>query len=436
MRTILSLLILAGAACAQGDFVTLVDQGRAALMSFDLESARIAFAQACPAEQLTAMSVAKRAQCEHEFGALEETRGTDNEAGNHYLKALANWEKLGPAYLPHRIATLTNLGGLYRRRHRLSDAEGTLAQALEFARPLANSEPEMYATVLIRSAGLYVDLDQPDRARPMLDEAIAKLDAITPPNAPELAYAWNTLGMLDLMAGQYKSGESGLRKAVALAQGSLGESNPETAAYSTNLALALLVQGQYSRAATLLRRARFVIESRLGPDSVQLVNVLAELTSAEAGMGRFQIAEDCGEKALSIQNRHYAPGGIEIVLTQVNLAGLYLRERKTAEAERILPAAIEAERRFYKDGRTLADGIRDLASLRAQQHSWNEAESLYREAIGLYEHKLGADHPDIAPVLRQYAGVLKRQGVSRTQVRTIEARARAIENASPRPQIS
>src|ERR1041385_6386929 len=56
---------------------------------------------------------------------------------------------------------------------------------------------------------------------------------------PELAYAWNSLGMLDLNFGQYKSGESNLRQAVAFANESIGEANPETAAYSTNLALAL-----------------------------------------------------------------------------------------------------------------------------------------------------------------------------------------------------
>jgi tetratricopeptide (TPR) repeat protein len=234
--------------------------------------------------------------------------------------------------------------------------------------------------------------------------------------------------MLELSSGHYKSGESDLREAVSLAEASLGEANPETAAYATNLALSLLIQGQYSRAETLLRRARFVTESRFGPDSLELVNVLGELTSVETGLGRFQLAEDYGSKALLILNSHLPADSWEIVFTKVNLGALYLREHKIAEAQTILPGAVEAERHFLPEGRTLGDGLRNLAVLRVQQHAWDDAEALYREAIGLYERKLGAEHPDLAPVLREYAGVLKHQRASRAQVRSIETRARAIDH--------
>lgn len=428
MRVFLSILLLSAGAAVAADFDTLIKQGRAASLAFDLDAAQSAYAQACPAEQIAALSLQKLALCEHEFGTVAEARGHGDEATDHYRKALAWWEKLGRPYLAWYVTSLTNLGGLYRREHLLTDAEKMLDRALELVKTISASDPELYATVLGRSAGLYADLDQSDRARPMLEEAIAGLRGLTPVNASELAWEYSALGMIDLGLGRYKSGESSLRQAVAFAEESLGESHPETAAYATNLALALLVQGQYSRAGTLLRRARSVIESRLGPDSVELVNVLAELTSVETGLGRFRIAEDYGEKALSILNKHVPAGSQEIVLTEVNLGNLYLREHRTAEAEKILPAAVEAERRLLKDGRTLGDGIRDLAALRVQQHAWNDAESLYREAIGIYERKLGVDHPDIAPVLREYAAVLKRQGVSKSRIKSIEVRAHAIEN--------
>jgi tetratricopeptide (TPR) repeat protein len=436
MRTLLSILILSTAAFAAADFNSLIEHGRISLRAFDLDSAQADYAQACPAEKLAAFPLQKIAVCENESGALAEARGQSDEAGNHYRKALAGWVRLGSPYLAHQITTLTNLGGVYRREHRLAEAEKVLGQAVELAGSLPASSPELYSVVIGRSAALYSDLDQPDRARPMLNEAITGLRSLTPPNAPELAYAYNALGMLDLNTGRYQSGESNFRQAVGFAAESLGESSPETAAYSTNLALALLVQGQYSRAGTLLRRARLVVESRLGPDSIQLVNVLAELGSVETRLGRFRIAEDCDQKALEILSRHLPPDSLEIVLLKVNMGNLYLREHRNTEAEKILPAAVEAERRLLKDGRTLGDGIRNLAELRDRQHVWNEAESLFREAIGLYERKLGAEHPDIAPVLREYAGVLKHKGASRAEVASLEARARAIESKAPHSVVS
>ncbi len=436
MWVFLSILILSAGTVTAADFDDLIGQGRAAFLALDLDTAQELYGQACRAGQTAALTLPKIAFCEHELGTVAEARGDDDEAFSRYLKAQAAWEKLGPQYLADNIVTMINLGGLYRRQYRVAEAEKILSRALELAKTLTGSDAALFAMALSRTGSLYGDLDRPDRAQPMLEEAIAGLRAAIPPNAPELALAYSSLGLIEIGSGHYKSAESHLRQALTLADESLGEGSPETAAYATNLALGLLVQGQYDRAGTLLRRARFVIESRFGSNSVRLVNVFAELTSVEMRLGRFRIAEGYGEKALSILNSHVPADSREVVLTRINLGALYLREHKTAEAQKILPAAVEAERRFFKDGRILGDGIRDLAALRAQQHAWSDAESLYREAIGCYERNLGAGHPDLAPVLYEYAAVLKRRGASKTEIRNIEARARAIGNPTSHPEVS
>jgi hypothetical protein len=122
----------------------------------------------------------------------------------------------------------------------------------------------------------------------------------------------------------------------------------------------------------------------------------------------------------------------EIALVEVSLGGLYLREGKTAEANAILAPAVDEERRRFQTGRRLGDGIRMLALLRTLQQAWSQAESLYREALGVYEAALGPDHPDIAPLLREYAGVLKHQRAPKDTVRSIEARARSIDRTGSR----
>ena len=436
MRAILSIFIISAGAAAADDFDSLIKQGREAFLAYDLDAAQDAYAKACPAERVPAFPLQKAALCEHSSGTVAEARQRGDEAATHYLKALSALEKLGPPSLALTAATLTNLGTLYRREHRTADAEKMLTQALELSRTVAGTNPDLYAIALSRSGALYGDLDQPDRARQMLDEAVAAFRALSRPDAPELADAYNSRGMLDIGSGRYKSAESSFREAMTLAAGSLGETNPATAAYATNLAMSLLMEGQYSRAETLLRRARFVVESRLGPDDMQMVNVLAGLTSVETALGRFRMAEDCGEKALSILNSRVPDGGLQTVLMQIELGTLFLREHNTAEAAKILPAAVAAERRLLRNERILGDGIRDLAELRAQQHAWNDAESLYREAICVYERTLGEGHPDIAPVLRAYADVLKHQGVRSAHVKSIEARARAIEKMRGRSQVS
>ncbi|HWF11250.1 MAG TPA: tetratricopeptide repeat protein [Bryobacteraceae bacterium] len=433
MRSVLLLSVFAAASAASpADFNTLVDEARTALGAFDMASARMALDRACPSDARS-LRPEQSAICDHYFAALDEALGLDEEAAGRYRRALTRWEQAGPAYLSRRISTMTNLGSLYRRQRRFPEAEKMLSQALDLSQPLGAIEPALHAATLGRLGTLYGDLDQPDRARSMLEETIGTLRNV-PTAGAELAYTWSSLGMLELRAGRYKAGEADLRKAVSLASNVHGEENPETAFYQTDLALALMVEGQYNRAETLLHRSLFVIESRLGPDSPQLVNTLAELTSVERELGRFGTAEDYGEKALLILHSHMPPGrdegaSLEMVLLEANLGNLYIRERKLAQAESVLPAAVEAERRLFTNDRALADGLRSLAALRSQQRAWTEAESFYREAIGVYERRLGEDHPDLAPVLREYAAVLKHQGAPRAQVKNIEARARSIAAA-------
>jgi tetratricopeptide (TPR) repeat protein len=416
---------------AAPDFDQLLQKGHAAFLAYDLSSAEQAYAAACPAEYAQTQSPSQLAFCEHAWGTIADLRANSEDAVRHYTKALALWEALGNEYQTHRITTLTSLGSAYRRQGRVTDAERVLSEAFTLVKPLAGSDPELYGVVLSRWGAL---CGEPDKARIRLSEAIEVLRRLQEPNPRELALAYNALGMVDINTGHYKTGESELRRAVDLAGASVGENHPETAGYSANLALALMAEGEFNRAETLLRRARFVIESRDGTGSPQLVNILTGLISVEAALGKFGVAEDCGLKAVAILRQHAGNSATgnrgEIALVEVTLGGLYLRQGKTAEAEAILPAAIDEERGLLKAGRRLADGIRALAMLRADQQAWGQAESLYAEALGMYEAALGRNHADIAPVLREYAVILKRERAPKSRVRELEARARAIDHAA------
>lgn len=246
------------------------------------------------------------------------------------------------------------------------------------------------------------------------------------PAGEDLARSRNALGMQQLRAGDYKSGESNLRAAVSLASASLGESHPDTAFYESNLAIALSIEGQYGRAEVLLNRARFIVENTAPLDNSRLGAILAELATAETAQRQFGRAEADAEQSLAILSRGREPSGQEIAVEKVLLGTIYLSERKIAEAGSILPDAVTLERRVAGDPRILADGIRRLGELRALQQNWQEAQTLYSEAIALYESTFGPSHPGIARMLLEYANVLKHTGAPRAEVKNIEARAKAI----------
>ncbi len=252
-------------------------------------------------------------------------------------------------------------------------------------------------------------------------------------NPGETASARNALGILELRSGDAKAAEAKFRDAMDLATAALGDSHPDVALYEANLAVALSVEHQYGRAEVLLHRARYILERTLPSDDERLATLLAEFSAVETAEKQFARAEADAEESLAIVSRHRAPGSLEIAVQQVILATVYVRERKPAEAERILPGAVATERRLLadrptSDRRILAQALRILADLRALQQNWREAEALYREVIGIYESTSGGNHPVLAPILLRYAEVLKHCGVPKEQVRSVEGRAKAISS--------
>jgi tetratricopeptide (TPR) repeat protein len=373
------------------------------------------------------------ALCEHNAGAVDEANGENARAEAHYLRAHSIWEQLGPESSFWNAVTLSSLGRLYTSDGKLADAEKNLTRALTLARTVEAAHPMLPVVIGSRLGALYGQTGLPERGRPLLDESIAKLRAAPVRNVPELAYACNALAMLDLWTRSYATAETLLREAISLATQDPGDDSPEIATYQANLGVALYLQGRNDQAAVLLHRARFLMETKLGPDNLHLGNVLAYLTSVETALGEFPGAEADALRAIAILSRLRDPHGLEVASAKVLLGTLYLRQGKTAEAERILPEAVEAERRLASDPRAinprvLADAIRRLGQLRVLQGNWHDAQPLYRESLALYESNIGLFDPVLAPVLTEYANVLKHNGAPRAEVKSLEARAKAIKS--------
>jgi tetratricopeptide (TPR) repeat protein len=427
---------MAAAGGAPGDFDQLIKQAHVALTKFDPESARALLSQACRPEEFASDTSVRTAVCEAETGAVEEAAGHADGAELHYRRALSIWGELAPDHAAYHAATLMNLGSLYRTQRRNAEAENMLTQAFELVRGLSEESggrDRLLAVVSNRLGGFYSESDTPERGRALLNEAIPMLRAPALSNPAELAYARNLLGMLDLRNGDYRAGESSLREAVSVATDALGDSHPDTAVYEANLALALYNEGQYTRAEVLLNRARYIVETRLPGGSLRLGRILGDLTRVETALGQFSRAEADGKQSLAILSQWRDAGSPEIAVENVALATLYLRERRIAEAEEILPAAVALERRlaavdpYIPDRRVLAEGIQRLAELRALEQNWHDAQALYSEAIAIYESTPGFSRPGMAPVLLEYADVLKHCGAPRAEVKDIEAKARAMK---------
>jgi tetratricopeptide (TPR) repeat protein len=359
----------------------------------------------------------------HQRALAAELAGDNNRAEELYRSAAGEWALAGPSFADSHSVTLMNLAGLFSREHRFGEAEPLLAEALRTAAPVRQARAQLRLGIVYQQTGRSL------LARNTLIPAIQALEAQSGTADDDLPSAWSSLGTAQTILREESAGMSSLRKAVTLARTVFGEEHIETAACEANLALALLERGQYSRALPVLEQARATFERQPSSSLIALAAVYIEISAAWSGERKTAHGEAYAQKALELISRQPKPDTLMLALAQVNLANVYLDEHRLDDAGRLLPSAIAVERETAPQARVLADGLRSLAQLRSAQHSWSQAQDAYRESIALYEKVLGPDHPSLAPVLREYAAVLRSNAGPKPEIRTLESRARELTAA-------
>jgi tetratricopeptide (TPR) repeat protein len=422
----MTLFLTASLATASSNFNQLISLGQQALSNADLDSAAKYYTEACAASPESPLPIDQRASCDHHLAIIDEVRGDLPASEAKLRRALSEWQEAGAAFQASYAMSLMNLGELYRKQHRLAESEENLRHALNIVQTFRAEYPHAYAQALSRLGGLYLDAENSPRAQPLLLEAVNIFKELGTVQDAELARALDGLGVVSLVAGRYPEAQGYLTEAVARAISALGDAHPESAAYQSDLALAYIQQHQYDRAEPLLRRARFITESRAYHDNSRLATILAELSLVACGQNKLALAEQFARESMNVLESISNPNPAVVVLARVNLAVVYLREHRPDEAERLLPAAVETERRIAPDSCLLADGLRELAELRAMQHSWHVAAELYRESIDIYERRLGPWNPSLTPILKAYVDALRHDGRPKTEVKAAEARVKAM----------
>jgi tetratricopeptide (TPR) repeat protein len=431
MRTQIFLLLAVAFACSASDFRQLMHAGQAALAEADFPGAENLFLEACQESDGSQGPPDMRASCNHHLAIVAEARGDLPGAESRLLKAIPDWDQAGTGFLPARAMSLMNLGEVYRELHRSGDAKHYQLLAVNAARELQHDYPQIYPEALSRLGGAYAEFGELTQGRAQLTEAVAVFRTLAPTQNGELARALAALGGIDVTEGRSTSAVANLSEAVGLSIASRGIDHPDTACYQTDLAMAYIQLHNYSRAEPLLKKARQVIESRPVHNNLCLGAVFAGLSSISRARDNTALAVEYAERATKVLEASPGRYPAAAFLARVNLGASWLAQGRTEDAERILSGAIAAQRPVAPRTCLLADGLRTLAYLKVRQRSWGEAADLYREAVEIYDDRLGPDNPAILPILKEYAASLKRSPGSKDEVRRVEARVRAIGRALP-----
>ncbi|MBI4533915.1 MAG: tetratricopeptide repeat protein [Candidatus Melainabacteria bacterium] len=393
-------------------------------------------------EELLTQASPDKATSLNNLADLKRSQGKLSEAEKLYKAALAADEKsLGPEH-PALAITLNNLADLYAAQDNQRQANllyqravqirekslasnkrdlATYQQALKIDEKILGAWHQDIAIDLNNLADLYRAQGNFAEAEALYRRALAISQTALGPDNPKVVQSLNNLADIYRAQGKYLEAEPLYKRAVATTQTLTQSSFAEPASSAQAQSVETLMLKQLGIATHL--------------------NNLADLLRAQ---GKCSEAEPLYWRAIVISEKAGGYGTPALVVALNNLADLYRARGRNAEAEplykralalvqssgtgtsAIMPWAIAIESETLgPDSANTAVHLRDLANIYLKERKYAQAELLYKEALAIQEKLLGPYHLETGTTLQHYAKLLK--AAKRTaELSLIEARLKKI----------
>lgn len=300
--------------------------------------------------------------------------GRDAEAERLYRAALAGAKQDEIA----RARIATNLGELYRRQDRYSDAEHMFRSALEWRRKNLPASSADLAYALNNLGEIYRVEGREWEARNLMESAARSLEQYHP-DAPGLPVVQSNFAVILCRFREFERAEESLRSAMNAYDRLHQASSPEYGITLTDLGQVLAAQNQLAAAEPLYQQAIGIFENA-GPGSRM------ELAAALAGQG-----------------------------------DLYRRLERLDDAREIERRALQLLDPD-RDALLRVQILRNLGNIAANGNTPADSVPYFQQSLMIQEKMLGAEHPTTASLLLDYASATQRAG-NKSLARKLRKRA-------------
>jgi tetratricopeptide (TPR) repeat protein len=149
----------------------------------------------------------------------------------------------------------------------------------------------------------------------------------------------------------------------------------------------------------LFRRTLDIQERTMGRDHPDVGTTSMNLASVYVLQKRFADAEPLYARALEIRRRTLGPRHANVAETLSNMAILYLEENRLDVAEPLVGEALSIFQQAYgATHRNVALTLQNLGKI-LMQRRYKDAETHYRQALAILEKTLSVDDPYVAQAL-------------------------------------
>jgi tetratricopeptide (TPR) repeat protein len=216
-------------------------------------------------------------------------------------------------------------------------------------------------------------------AAPLLQLAVATIEAASGPNDPEVVFALNNVGAVLFAKGEVVAAENAFRRGLTIRQAALGAGDVRTANSMTNVASVLLAKNEDAAAESLLVAAHDIFARASGaPDTMAQTSRQQEQT-AVVGAGTL---------------------GAGLVSVRLNQAILARHRGRLDEAKTTAQDVLRDQTQAFDPrhpGTALA--LQVLAQVELAARDAAAAADHFERAIDNRQSLLGADHPAIVESL-------------------------------------
>ena len=222
---------------------------------------------------------------------------------------------------------------------------------------------------------------------------------------PSVSDALNFLGTFLINQRQYDEADKMYKRARSGLEKIYGSEHPDVADVLVDLGLLYDVTKRYDNSVAMYQKARTIYEKVYDlnhPKVIKSLNgircaadALEKLGEEKENQNQLEEAVSCYRQALVIREGAYDPYH-EAIASSLNTLGCFLAENGRAEeAIPFLLRAVDIERRAkVREIPSLANYVDSLATAYRETGHFSEAEILYREALGIWDAKLGPENID------------------------------------------
>jgi len=271
---------------------------------------------------------------------------------------------------------------------------GLLDAGAERVQEALVGQPEVQAEISTVMGRVYRRLGVYDKARLLLEQALAIGRPVFGPEHERLAQSLNDLGVLLSEMGDYAAAGQNLEQALSMRRKLLGREHADVAITLVELGRVYQDQGFNQRAEPLQREALDIRQKLFGHEHREVATSLSDLASVLRLNGDLSGAESLLRQCLEINRKTLGEDHANTFLTLHDLALIPGGRGDYSAAESQLRQALVLGRKALGDKHPyVAAALNNLSRTSLEQGRYDEAAAILRDALNIAVPVLGSEHP-------------------------------------------